>query len=104
MNDSVIKEPIIDEHKRSLTPKAHEIFSEWFDKYMDPEKEKMTPESAVNYILGATTEFCTTDDKRIKDLFSNYAKNDESGETLERDEFLKFCYMSAKDDAASMYK
>ena len=50
--------PICDPVKRWLTPKAEEIFSEWFDKYSDPKIGKMTPESATKFILGATHEVC----------------------------------------------
>ena len=35
-------EPIIDKEKNRLTPKAYQIFNEWFDMYMDPEQGKMT--------------------------------------------------------------
>ena len=64
----------------------------------------MTPQSAIRFILGATNEFCTVDDKRIKGIFSNYAKKDPTGETLEREEFLKFYYMAAKDKIKSVHE
>ena len=43
-NEGEIKvEPIVDAEKKCLTPKAEEIFSEWFDRFKDPLIGKMTP-------------------------------------------------------------
>ena len=43
VHETIEIEPICDLEKNRLTPKAYEIFNEWFDTYMDPEKGKMTP-------------------------------------------------------------
>jgi hypothetical protein len=66
---------------------AEEIFSEWYDKYSNSEN-KMTPESATRFILGATNELITKEDGRITGLFNAY-DSDKDG-VIERHEFLKF--------------
>ena len=81
-----------------MTPKAYKIFNEWYDMWLDPEKEKMTKKSAIKFILGVTNESCKEDDKRIVGIFSNFAKKDESGESIERDEFLKFYYNAGRSN------
>ena len=104
VKEEVAVEPICDLEKSRLTPKAYKIFNEWYDLYKDPEKEKMTKTSACRFILGVTNEFCKEDDKRITSIFSNYAKNDTTGESLDREEFLKFYYMAAKDKIKSVHE
>ena len=89
--------PIVDLKNRCLVPKAHAIFNEWYDMYKDPELGKMTPESTVRFILGATNERCGPEDSRITGLFKMYVKKDPAGKILERDEFLEFWYIAAKD-------
>ena len=63
----------------------------------------MTFQSSTQFILGATTEHCEPDDKRIRDLFATYAKEDPTGETLTREEFLKFYYNAAKENVKSVH-
>ena len=88
---------MVDLKNNCLVPKAHEIFNEWFDLYMDPTIGKMTPESTVGFILGATNERCGPSDSRIQGLFDQYAKKDATKKTLEREEFLLFWFIAAKD-------
>ena len=85
-----------------MTPKAFKIFNEWYDLFKDLEKEKMTKKSAIKFILGVTNETCKEDDKRITNIFSGFAKKDESGETLEREEFLQFYYNAGKANIKSV--
>ena len=68
--EDIKDEPIIDPVKRELTPKAEAIFSEWFDKYKDPEIGKMTYQSATKFVLGATLEECGIEDDRISGMFN----------------------------------
>jgi hypothetical protein len=78
---------LIDSNTGKLVPEALKIFNEWFDKYSTPEGV-MTPESSVDFILGATWEQVTADDNRIKTLFSHYDE-DKDGK-LQRHEFINF--------------
>ena len=72
-----------------MSPKALKIFSDWYDTYKDPEKEKMTKTSALRLITDICQEGAfKEDDKRVTKLFGEYAKIDPAGETLEREEFL----------------
>ena len=77
--EEVKVEPIRDEINKCLTPKAHRIFSEWFDMYKDPEIGKMTHQSSVRFILGVTNEFTNAEYSRIKAILSTYAKKDPTG-------------------------
>ena len=88
---------MVDLKNSCLVPKAHAIFSEWFDMYKDPQIGKMTHESTVEFIWGATRERCGPTDNRITGLFQQFSKKDPEGKTLEREEFLLFWYIAAKD-------
>ena len=63
--------------------------------YKDPELGLMTPASATKFVLGATLEEVDEQDNRITGIFKSYAKKDQSGQTLEREEFLKLYYSAA---------
>ena len=71
---------------------------------MDPEKGKITPTTCIKFILGVTNEFCERGEKdnRIEGIFKNYAKKDPSGETLDREEFLKFYFNAAHSKLESV--
>ena len=45
VQEDIIDDPLVDKEKDRLTPKAYQIFNEWFDMYMDQEKGVMTAES-----------------------------------------------------------
>jgi hypothetical protein len=77
-----------------LVEKAFNIFNEWYDLYSGP-NGVMTPESTTRFILGATNEPVSVEDKRIKDLFSMYDGNSDG--VMERHEFLKFYETASKD-------
>jgi len=64
----------------------------------------MTKASATKFILGVTNEPAKEDDKRIASIFSQYAKKDETQDTLDRDEFLLFYYTAANTKIASVHE
>ena len=64
----------------------------------------MTPQSTTKFILGVTNDFVTADDKRIKEIFATYANNDPTKETLDREEFFKFYYTSAKNKIENIHE
>ena len=74
-------EPICDEENKCMTPKAEAIFSEWYDKYIDPDVGKMTKETAVLFIFDSSTEMSDNQDDRIESIFENNAKKDPTKNT-----------------------
>ena len=104
VTEDVPIEPICDTENSCLTPMANKLFNEWYDEFKDPEKEIMTKSSACRFILGVTNEAAKEDDRRITSIFSQYAKKDETGETLDRDEFLQFYYTAAKSKITSVHE
>lgn len=55
VDDDLPQTALIDPATDHFVEKAEKIFSEWYDKYSNAEN-KMTPESATRFILGATNE------------------------------------------------
>ncbi len=83
-----------------LVEKAYNIFNEWYDLYSNADGV-MTPESATRFILGATNEPVSAEDKRIKDLFAGYDSNNDG--VMERHEFLKFYETASRDRAERVF-
>jgi ubiquitin carboxyl-terminal hydrolase 34 len=69
-----------------LTPKAKEIFSEWF--YLYSEESGFTKNSCARFIKGCTGELPPVTDDRVVNLFKSYDSNKD--ERLELDEFLSW--------------
>ncbi len=86
-DDHLPHEVLIDPATDRLTERSAQIFSEWYDRYSNADN-KMTPESATRFILGATNELIQKDDGRIVGLFNSYDGNKDG--LIEREEFLRF--------------
>lgn len=86
MDEEIAQVPLITE-TGELVPAAYDIISEWFDMY-STEEGVMTPESAVWFIKGSTSESIGADDSRIKGLFAEYDTNKDG--KLEREDFIRF--------------
>ena len=69
-------EPICDPNSEWLTPKASAIFSEIYDKYIDPSFGKMTRETASLFIFAVSNNMAIASDSRIDHIFKTYAKTD----------------------------
>ena len=87
VDDDLPHEVLIDPETDRLVEKAAVIFSEWYDRYSNADN-KMTPESATRFILGATNELIQKDDGRVIGLFNIYDGNKDG--ILEREEFVRF--------------
>jgi Ca2+-binding EF-hand superfamily protein len=91
---------LIDPQTNKLSAKAFDIFNEWYDLYSN-ENGVMTPESTIRFIAGATNEMVSTEDSRIKILFSNFDSNKDG--ILERSEFITFYETACRGKLDTVY-
>ena len=63
--------------QEDLRPEAYQLFSDWFDLFKDPEKDKLTLEGAQAFIYEMTTEYPPADDNNLKNLFNEWSKPDD---------------------------
>jgi len=97
VNEEIKPAPLVDEENKTLTPRAAEIFTEWFELYKDPELNMMNDVSVAKFVSNATRQTCEKDDKRVLGLITQYATLPDSKEknALTLKEYLDFWYSAA---------
>lgn len=62
IHEEITEAPIVDRVNRCLTPRAAEIFTEWFDLYKNSQTGLMEAEHVARFIAGATKQICLKED------------------------------------------
>lgn len=77
LNEFIPQAKLVDEETQSLTPRAVEIFTDWFNMFKNPVKDKMDNFSVARFISKTTKADCRAMDSRVQDVISRYDKDDD---------------------------
>lgn len=95
LNEYIVQADLVDTEKQCLVPRAVEIFTEWFNMFKNPVKEKMDNFGVARFISRTTKADCRPMDARVSDVLSRYDKDGDEMMTLE--DFLQFYYDAAEE-------
>ena len=93
IHEEITEAPIVDRVNRCLTPRAAEIFTEWFDLYKNSQTGLMEAEHVARFIAGATKQICLKEDQRVEQILSKYDINKDG--CIDLSDFLRFYYDAA---------
>lgn len=91
--ENVVEAPLVDKMNRCLTPRAIEVFTEWFHMYKNQESGLMDSYSVAKFIAGATKASCLHDDDRVEKIIKKY--DTDNDEAIDLTGFLNFYYDAA---------
>lgn len=91
--ENVAEAVLVDRINRCLTPRAIEVFTEWYHIYKNPETGLMDNYSVAKFIAGATKATCLYDDDRVEKIIEKYDTDDDK--SIDLGDFLRFYFDAA---------
>ena len=89
----MVDAPLVDRVNRTLTPRAAQVFTEWYHIYKNRETGLMDNYAVARFIAGATKAQCLFDDERVSKIIDRY-DTDKDG-SIDLTGFLHFYYDAA---------
>ena len=72
INENIPQADLVDEETQWLVPRAEKIFTEWFDMFKNPVKDKMDNFSVARFITKTTRAGCHSSDPKVQELIQQF--------------------------------